>query len=1125
MVFDLWNWSGTTGKVRVFASQSFYEATTGLFVPMGTVQNLSSACQVYDATVNGTDFQIPAITLATTTDSNVPNATYTIALYDSSDVSRFTMLSQGFVDPEFLQSPPQYSVLVADAGTAAANGLYTYRGQFNNLPYYNLTGQSDSTSLFAIINNGSQWRLLSSVGTNLYHSLDNTDFPYDSAWTVTSGSLPAPTVSQDSDQVSGTWEQLTISNQGFSWINPSYPGPFWNVPQIKEYVNSVVGDGTTPFASRVVVGKTELSADPVLSTRPIAVGDNDLRVPLNQEIVVYADSRESFQAAVTTVDDAGGGTVKLDQAIAITTMTVPNTITLDFEGGGMLTGVGGVVLTLETTKIKASPTQQIFDFADSAAIQFTKGYPSPLSPMWFGAVGDNVTDDALAFNQMTACQSTPSLLSPVSVMAGANIVIPQPPVAYYLSDTWNIYKPCYATGEAGAGSWFGTPMRWARNKCFIRTFAYTAGGAYGNQEASWTEFRNLYLSTDGGIAFNGNAVIPNGVANISGLTMTRVSGLSYTSAGGNYTEPLSANNTVRISTYDYIIGSIDSATQITLKKPRLMVVATNGSPVLSRADFAVYPTGADWAGQTIRVGDATYTILSLTTTTITLTGNFNETTGTYDAEVQTIAALTGKSVRFNVYHALDLKAQFKVSGVFIKNCDGNGINSDQQALLPNFLNMSSNTNNSWIDRVQVNYASGNALLAQGNDSSNMTILNLDGSYSGGTGYTDNSFLGNKYYAAHTSYNIGGAYRLIGSAAANEQFGCYDEAGQFPPESGKFCMRVGGVAGSGVDVTGINQHTNLQPGAGFWFKVPTSNTELGGNQTITLGGFAASGSAIDAGTAPAMRYVYDGGATGMNEGDFLIQPATQDHDTAAVYFAAGATPVKVFKIDKNGVYVLVGDFNLPGDIAITGDATVGGTLGVTGVTSLGAEIKPSTNDGTALGDTTHNFSDLFLAADGVINWNNGNVVLTQNNVGAFISVTTGSLRIATPGTHPTSVPTLGSTSTLTNKTLTTPVLTAPTATTIAIGSGTVITKVVKGTVTINPASINATTVSSQTFTLTGAATGDSLMLNPPAAGLTAGLLVSQYFVSAADTITVVFFNTTGAPIDEGSASWGYTLIRS
>lgn len=103
-------------------------------------------------------------------------------------------------------------------------------------------------------------------------------------------------------------------------------------------------------------------------------------------------------------------------------------------------------------------------------------------------------------------------------------------------------------------------------------------------------------------------------------------------------------------------------------------------------------------------------------------------------------------------------------------------------------------------------------------------------------------------------------------------------------------------------------------------------------------------------------------------------------------------------------------------------------------------------------------------------------------------------------------------------------TAAASTSLTVGGGTAITKILKGSVTIDPASINATTVSSQTFTLTGAATGDSLVLNPSSAGLTAGMLVSQVFVSAANTITVVFYNTTGSPIDLASASWTYSIIR-
>lgn len=96
--------------------------------------------------------------------------------------------------------------------------------------------------------------------------------------------------------------------------------------------------------------------------------------------------------------------------------------------------------------------------------------------------------------------------------------------------------------------------------------------------------------------------------------------------------------------------------------------------------------------------------------------------------------------------------------------------------------------------------------------------------------------------------------------------------------------------------------------------------------------------------------------------------------------------------------------------------------------------------------------------------------------------------------------------------------------VKIGGGSAITKILRGTVTVDPASIAANTVATQTFTLTGAATGDNLVLNPPAAGLTAGLLVLQTRVSAANTISITFMNTTGSAIDESSASWSYLIVR-
>lgn len=57
------------------------------------------------------------------------------------------------------------------------------------------------------------------------------------------------------------------------------------------------------------------------------------------------------------------------------------------------------------------------------------------------------------------------------------------------------------------------------------------------------------------------------------------------------------------------------------------------------------------------------------------------------------------------------------------------------------------------------------------------------------------------------------------------------------------------------------------------------------------------------------------------------------------------------------------------------------------------ITPTTNDGAALGSTSNQWSDLFLASGGVINWANDNVTLTHSS-GTL--TTTGDLAISKSG---------------------------------------------------------------------------------------------------------------------------------
>lgn len=92
----------------------------------------------------------------------------------------------------------------------------------------------------------------------------------------------------------------------------------------------------------------------------------------------------------------------------------------------------------------------------------------------------------------------------------------------------------------------------------------------------------------------------------------------------------------------------------------------------------------------------------------------------------------------------------------------------------------------------------------------------------------------------------------------------------------------------------------------------------------------------------------------------------------------------------------------------------GTAPVLTSATITTKLSPTTDDGAPLGDTTHNFSDLFLASGAVINFANSNVVVTHSS--GILTMGTGDFRITTVGTNTASAVTVGGTQTLTNKTL-------------------------------------------------------------------------------------------------------------
>lgn len=91
------------------------------------------------------------------------------------------------------------------------------------------------------------------------------------------------------------------------------------------------------------------------------------------------------------------------------------------------------------------------------------------------------------------------------------------------------------------------------------------------------------------------------------------------------------------------------------------------------------------------------------------------------------------------------------------------------------------------------------------------------------------------------------------------------------------------------------------------------------------------------------------------------------------------------------------------------------------------------------------------------------------------------------------------------------------------SGTELKQVKVYVASLDPASVAATSVADQTFTVTGLTTDDTVFVNPPA--MTAGMNVGYARVSAADTLQVRFHNTTAVAIDEAAADWRIIAIRS
>jgi hypothetical protein len=77
----------------------------------------------------------------------------------------------------------------------------------------------------------------------------------------------------------------------------------------------------------------------------------------------------------------------------------------------------------------------------------------------------------------------------------------------------------------------------------------------------------------------------------------------------------------------------------------------------------------------------------------------------------------------------------------------------------------------------------------------------------------------------------------------------------------------------------------------------------------------------------------------------------------------------------------------------------------------------------------------------------------------------------------------------------------------------------GTVSVDPASIAATTRLGIDVTITGLAVGDLLVMHPPV-GLHDDLVLHGWRVKDDDTATIFLYNPTAGAIDDPAQTWEY-----
>ncbi len=220
-----------------------------------------------------------------------------------------------------------------------------------------------------------------------------------------------------------------------------------------------------------------------------------------------------------------------------------------------------------------------------------------------------------------------------------------------------------------------------------------------------------------------------------------------------------------------------------------------------------------------------------------------------------------------------------------------------------------------------------------------------------------------------------------------------------------------ISGSGTVVAMATSPVFTTPTLGVATATTINNVEFTpvvSTATLTI----ASGKALQVGNSVNFTGT-DNSSVVFGTGGTILYTASVIPLTIGTTTIASGTTTRIL-YDNAGV---LGEYTLTG----SGTVVVMATAPTFATSITTPSVLATANDSGALGASGTAFADLFLASGAVINFSAGNVTLTHSS--GILTQNAGELRItsANVGTNADSVPTLSSTSTLTNKTLTAPVI--------------------------------------------------------------------------------------------------------